>query len=73
MSYFNEVGNSLLDIDKNNQVEQQDFNLINLFASQLDVLELGFLVNHFSNDLMAENATRPNADSIVAYFDTMVP
>ncbi|MDJ0846683.1 MAG: hypothetical protein QNJ08_20900, partial [Crocosphaera sp.] len=73
LSYFNEVGETLLDIDGNNQIEQQDYNLIDLFASQLDDLEFGFLIDNFTNDLIAENASRNNADLILTYFDTIVP
>ncbi|MGK7959359.1 M10 family metallopeptidase C-terminal domain-containing protein, partial [Crocosphaera sp.] len=73
VTYLNEVGDTLLDIDGNNQIEQQDYSLINLYASQLDVLEFGFLVENFANDLIGENATRTNADSILAYFETIVP
>lgn len=62
-----------LDIDGNNKVEQQDYNLIDLFASQLDDLEFGFLIDNFTNDLIAENASRNNADLILTYFDTIVP
>ena len=71
-SYFNEVGNTLLDIDGNNQLQSQDYNLINLYASQLDVAEFGVLIEKFANDLIGENPTRPDAASIFAYFETIV-
>ncbi len=73
LTYLNEVGDTLLDIDGNNEVQLQDYNLINLYASQLDVAEIGFLIENFSNDLIGENAMRPDATSILAYFDTIIP
>ena len=73
LSYFNEVGETILDIDGNSQVQLQDYNLINLYASGLDVAEFGFLIDNFANDLIGENATRTSADSILSYFDTIIP
>ncbi|MDJ0842657.1 MAG: hypothetical protein QNJ08_00300, partial [Crocosphaera sp.] len=58
-----------LDIDGNGRLEQQDFNLIELYGTQLDEREFDFLVNNFSNDLMGENATRPDTDSILSYLN----
>ncbi|MEL4895963.1 peptidylprolyl isomerase [Crocosphaera sp. Alani8] len=72
LGYLDEVGDDLLDIDGNNEVELQDYNLIDLYASQLDSAELGFLIENFPNDLIGENATRTDADAILAYFDTIV-
>lgn len=70
-NYFDEM-DSLLDIDGNNLIEPQDHNLINLYASGLDVIEFGFLIENFSNDLIGANATRNDASSIFAYFETIV-
>ena len=72
-SYFHEVGETILDIDGNSQVQLQDYNLINLYASGLDVAEFGFLIDNFANDLIGENATRTSADSILSYFHTTIP
>lgn len=54
-------------------MELQDYNLIDLYASQLDIVELGFLMENFSNDLIGENATRTNTNSILAYLNLMSP
>ncbi|MGK7959023.1 CARDB domain-containing protein, partial [Crocosphaera sp.] len=71
--YINEVAYPLFDIDGNGQLEVQDYNLIDVYASQLDPLEVGFLIENYSNDLIGDNATRADADSILAYFETIVP
>lgn len=71
LEYLNQEGDSLFDIDNNGVVEAQDFNLIDLYTAQLDVVELGFLIDNFPNDLIGENATRTNADAIMAYFETI--
>lgn len=60
-----------LDIDGNGIVELQDYNLIELYAAQLDEVELDFLLNNFPNDLIGENATRTDAVSILAHFETI--
>ena len=72
LGYLDEAANTILDIDGNTQVELQDYNLIDLYASGLDEAEFGFLIENFGNDLIGENATRTDAVSVLAYFETIV-
>ena len=58
-----------LDIDDNGALEPQDYNLINLYSSQLDESEFYFLINNFSNDLIGKNSTRTDASSIFSYLN----
>ncbi|MDJ0844826.1 Ig-like domain-containing protein [Crocosphaera sp.] len=71
LNYLNGAAVPLLDIDNNNIVELQDYNLIDLYAGQLDREEFEFLLNTFPNDLLGEGANRNDADSILAYFETI--
>ncbi|WP_287140440.1 FG-GAP repeat protein [Crocosphaera sp.] len=66
LGYLNETKDTLLDIDNNNVVESQDYNLINLSAAGLDEAEFDFLLNNFSNDLLGDGARRTDAPSIIA-------
>jgi VCBS repeat-containing protein len=72
-TYWDEVGESLFDIDGNGVSELQDYNLIDLYAVQVDEAELGFLLEKYPHDLLGENPTRPDATSILAYFETIDP
>ena len=58
-----------LDIDDNGALEPQDYNLINLYSSQLDESEFDFLINNFSNDLIWKNSTRTDSSSIFSYLN----
>ena len=71
LGYLNQTKDTLLDIDNNNVVEPQDYNLINLSAGGLDEAEFDFLLNNFSNDLLGDGATRTDAPSIIARFETI--
>ena len=73
LGYLDEAGTCLLDIDGNDIIELQDYNLIDLYAAQLDEAEFGFLLENYANDLIGDNATRTDATSILAHFETIVP
>ena len=69
LGYLNDARDSLLDIDNNGIVEQQDNNLINLYAAGLDEAEFEVLLERFPEDLLGDGGTRTDAVSILARFE----